>query len=64
MAAIYFAFVELSARYLYFLLYQETTTDPTLKITPNVLFLSNELPTQYASVKLWIFTPLVLQYHK
>ena len=59
LATMYSALAELSAIYLCFFLYQETVVDPMLKIPPDVLFLSDGLPTQSASVKPWIFTPYV-----
>ena len=40
----YSYFAELSATDLYFLLYQETVVDPTLKISPDVLFQFDGLP--------------------
>ena len=49
--SMYFASSELSAIDRCFLLYQETVVDPMLKIPPDVLFLSDGLPAQSASVK-------------
>ena len=50
LTTIYSAFAELNATEFYFLLHQETIPDPTLKQYPEVLFLSTELPAQFASV--------------
>jgi len=50
MAAMYSASTELGAIDLYFLMYQETTAEPRLNILPEVLFQSNGLPTQSASM--------------
>lgn len=59
----YSASTELSATDLYFLLYQEIDADPTLKIAPEVLFLSDGLPAQDELVKSWSFTPLLFINH-
>ena len=59
----YFASAKLSATYLYFLLYQETVVDPTLKIPLDVLFLSGGMPAQSALVKPLSFTPSIYLYH-
>ena len=63
-STMYFASVELSATDRFFLLYQENVVDPMLKIPPNLLFLSDGLPTQSASVKPWSFTPSIHLYHR
>jgi len=47
----YSASAELSATDLYFLLYQETTIEPRLKIPPEMLFWSDGIPAQSASMK-------------
>ena len=62
-AVMYSASTELSATNLYFLFYQETVVDNMLKIPLNVLFMSDGLPAQSASVKPWSFTPYVCLYH-
>jgi len=50
LAAMYSNSVELSATDLCFMLYQEIVIEPILKIPPDVLFLLDGLPSQYASV--------------
>ena len=63
LAAMYPASAKISATDLCFLMYQETTTDPILKIPPDVLFLSDRLAAQSALAKPWSFTPFVHLYH-
>ena len=58
----YSASIELSENDLYFFLYQETIADPILNIPPNVLFLFDGLPIQYAYVKPWNFIPSICLY--
>ena len=60
----YSASAEMCAIDLYFLLYQETVVDPMLKISLDVLFLSDGLPTQSASVKPSSFTPSICLYYR
>ena len=63
LATIFSAYAELSATDLCFLLYQETTIDPILKIPPDVLFLSVGLLAQSLSVKPHSFTSSNYLYH-
>ena len=60
----YCSFVELSATDRFFLLYQETVVDPMLNIPLDVLFTSDGISTQSASMKPYSFTPFVHLYHK
>jgi len=59
----YSASIELSTTDLCFMLYQEIVADPTLKITPDVLLLSDGIPAQSTSVNPYNFTPFVRWYH-
>ena len=55
----YYASAELSATNLCFMLYQEIVVGPTLKIPPELISLSDGLPTQSVYVKPCSFTPFV-----